>query len=86
MSSSRCPFLQILLATAYKMTWDKSPEETTSLEKAIEILGTIEERSLAVVKMLGECLQRAGKTEQVRVVFSVFDSPILYCIFCSAPE
>ena len=56
--------MQVLIAQAYKIKWEKK-EDVEALENAIKSLHTIKEKSPEVIIMLGELLQRSGNEEKV---------------------
>ena len=59
---------QVLQARAHKTQWEKKRDgELEPLNKAADILLTVPDKTAEVVAMLGECLQKAGRPDEVRL-------------------
>jgi hypothetical protein len=57
---------QVLQARSHKTLWEKNREGGLEpLNKAADVLLSVTEKSVEVVSMLGECLQKAGRGDEV---------------------
>ena len=64
---------QVLQARAHMVTWDKnSGGDVEPLNKAADILLSATGKTVEVVSMLGECLQKAGRGDEVGFVVLLF--------------
>ena len=64
--------MQLLQAQAHKTLWDKDRSgEVETLNKAADILLSVTDKTVEVVAMLGECLQKAGRSDEVCDLFFV---------------